>query len=318
MTKFRVTILGCGSAMPTTLHNPPSQLVDLNEKLFMIDCGEGTQLQMRKFKARLSKLHSVFISHLHGDHIFGLPGLLSTLSLLGRTGDLNIYAHKEIDFLLNPLLSYMGSHMSFRINLIPLNPDRHELLFENRSVKVSSFPLKHRIATNGFLFEEKETPRHIIREMIDFYGIPLKQIQRIREGDDFVTADGTLVKNELLTYPGNPAKRYAYCSDTAYAPEIIPYIEQVDLLYHEATFAESEVVRAGETWHSTARQAAEIARAANVKKLIIGHYSSRYSEIGTLLKEAVAVFPNTLLATEGQIIELNEDDSEVTDSCSLP
>ena len=304
MTKFQVTILGCGSAMPTTLHNPPSQLVDMNEKLFMIDCGEGTQLQMRKYKARMSKLHSLFISHLHGDHIFGLPGLLSTLSLLGRTGDLNIYAHKEIDFLLSPLLTYLGSHISFKINLFPLSADNHELLFENRSIRVTSFPLKHRIAANGFLFEQKETARHIIREMIDFYHIPIRQIQEIKNGADFLTPDGTLIHNEHLTYPGSPARRYAYCSDTAYAPEIIPYIENVDLLYHEATFAESELARARETYHSTARQAAEIARAARVKKLVIGHYSSRYSEIGTLLKEAVAVFPDTELAVEGKMLSL--------------
>lgn len=304
MNKFQVTILGCGSAIPTTMHNPPSQLVDLNEKLFMIDCGEGTQLQMRKFKTRMSKLHSVFISHLHGDHIFGLPGLLSTLSMLGRTGDLHIYAHKEINILLKPFLIYMGKHMSFKINLFPLNPDRTELLFENNSVRISSFPLKHRIATNGFLFEEKESPRHIIREMIDFYRIPLKQIPAIKEGADFVTSDGTVIRNDILTSPGNPPRRYAYCSDTAYAPEVIPYIKNVDLLYHEATFAESELTRAGETHHSTARQAAEIARAADVKKLVIGHYSSRYNELGVLLKEAAAVFPNTELAIEGKVFDL--------------
>ncbi len=304
MTKFEITILGCGSAMPTTLHHPPSQLIDLNEKLFMIDCGEGTQLQMRKYKARKSKLHSLFISHLHGDHIFGLPGLISTLSLLGRTADLNIYAHKEIDFLLNPLLSYLGNHISFKINLFPLNPSAEELLFENRTMKVTSFPLKHRIDANGFLFEQKESARHIIREMIDFYHIPVKQIQEIKNGADYLTPDGALILNEHLTYPGNPARRYAYCSDTAYAPEIIPYIKDVDLLYHEATFAESELMRAEETFHSTARQAAEIAAAAGVKKLMIGHYSSRYSEIGTLLKEAVAVFPHTELAVEGKIVSL--------------
>jgi len=286
------------------MHNPPSQLVDLNEKLFMIDCGEGTQLQMRKFKARISKLHSLFISHLHGDHIFGLPGLLSTLSMLGRTGDLHIYAHKEINLLIKPFLIYMGKHMSFKIKLFPLNPERQELLFENQSIKVSSFPLKHRIATNGFLFEEKESPRHIIREMIDFYRIPVKQIAEIKEGADFITPDGTIIRNKILTSSGNPARRYAYCSDTAYAPEIIPYIRNVDLLYHEATFAESELARAGETYHSTARQAAEIARAANVRQLVIGHYSSRYNELGVLLKEAAAVFPCTELAVEGKIFDL--------------
>ncbi len=304
MTKFQVTILGCGSAMPTTLHNPPSQLVEVNEKLFMIDCGEGTQLQMRKFKARISKLHSVFISHLHGDHIFGLPGLLTTLSLLGRTGDLNIYAHKEIEFLINPLLHYMGRHLSFKINIIPVNPRIQEALFENQSLKISSFPLKHRIDSNGFVFEEKELPRNMKGEMIDRYQIPFTLIDQIKQGEDFVTADGEVIKNEALTNPGRPARRYAYCSDTAYAPEIVQYIENVGLLYHEATFAESERQRALETFHSTSSQAAEIARAAKVKKLVIGHYSSRYNELGVLLKEATAVFPNTELASEGKIFEL--------------
>ena len=304
MTKFQVTILGCGSAMPTTLHNPPSQLVEMSEKLFMIDCGEGTQLQMRKFKARMSKLQSVFISHLHGDHIFGLPGLLSTLSLLGRTNDLNIYAHKEINLMLKPLLIYLGHHVQFKIHLFPLNPDKHEILLENQSIRITSFPLKHRIATNGFLFEEKEPPRHIKREMIDHHQIPIKQIRHIKEGADFVAPDGTVVQNELLTTPGNPPRSYAYCSDTAFYPEIIPFIKGADLLYHEATFAESERVRATETYHSTASQAAEIAKAAGVKKLVVGHYSSRYNELGILLKEAVEVFPNTELAVEGKIFEL--------------
>lgn len=304
MTKFQITILGCGSAIPTTLHNPPSQLVELGNKLYMIDCGEGTQLQMRKFKAQINKLHSVFISHLHGDHIFGLPGLLTTLSLHGRKHDLNIYAHKEIDFLISPLLSFMGHHMTFKVNVIPLNAHSPELLVENESIKITSFPLKHRIETNGFIFEEKESPRHIIREMINFYEIPVKQIHDIKLGADFVTSRGTVIKNNILTYPGSPAKRYAYCSDTAYAPEIIPNIKNVDLLYHEATFAETELERAKVTYHSTARQAAEIARDAEVKKLVIGHYSSRYNELGVLLKEASEVFHNTELANEGKIFEL--------------
>ncbi len=304
MTKFQVTILGCGSAMPTTLHNPPSQLIEMNDKLFMIDCGEGTQLQMRKFKTRIGKLHSVFISHLHGDHIFGLPGLISTLSLLGRKNDLNIYAHKEIDFLITPLIAYMGKHLTFKVNIIPLDPDKVDIIFENRAIKVTSFPLKHRIDTNGFIFEEKESLRHIIREMIDFHQIPYNQIYDIKNGADFVKSNGEVIKNNILTYQGSPAKRYAYCSDTAYAPEIIPYIFKADLLYHEATFAESELLRARETYHSTARQAAEIAKEAEVKKLVIGHYSSRYNELGFLLKEAVAIFTDTELATEGKIFEL--------------
>lgn len=304
MTKFQITILGCGSAIPTTLHNPPSQLVDVNEKLFMIDCGEGTQLQMRKYKTRISKLHSIFISHLHGDHVFGLPGLLATLSLLGRTADLNIYAHKEMDLFIDLFIKYFGNQFSYKINLIPLDPLNHQLIFENNTIRVFSFPLKHRTNTNGFLFEEKESPRHIKREMIDFYNIPFRQIKDIKLGADFVTNDGKLIKNEILTTPPAPPRKYAYCSDTAYSPEIIPYIQNIDVLYHEATFAEADSVRAQETFHSTARQAAEIAKAANVKKLIIGHFSSRYNELDDLLSEATAVFPETELAGEGMVVEL--------------
>jgi ribonuclease Z len=304
MTNFSITILGCGSATPTTLHHPPSQIVDTNDKLFMIDCGEGTQLQMRRYKTRMNKLNSLFISHLHGDHVFGLPGLLSTLSLLGRTGDLNIYAHKELDSLLNPILKHFVRNIHFKINLIPINPDGKQLLFQNKSIKIHSFPLKHRIVTSGFLFEEIQTQRHIIREMIDFYQIPIRQIQAIKDGADFVTPHGTVIENALLTRSGTPPRRYAYCSDTTFSPEIIPCIENADLLFHEATFAESEAQRAKETCHSTARQAAEIARLANVKKLIIGHFSARYHELDRLLDEAKSVFENTVLAKEGGIFEV--------------
>lgn len=305
MNKFDITILGCGSAMPTTLHNPPSQLVELNNKLFMVDCGEGTQLQMRKYKASIGKLHSLFISHLHGDHIFGLPGLISTLSLLGRTEELTIYAHEGLDLLLTPLLGYMGKHLSFNIRLHPLNPNQKEVIFENKAIRISSFPLKHRIDTNGFLFEEKEAPRNIIREMIEYYHIPVKELAGIKGGADFITASGKVIPNKDITRSPLPPRRFAYCSDTAYAPEIIlPHIEGVDLLYHEATFADSEQVRAAQTFHSTARQAAQIAADGNVKMLMIGHYSSRYYELDTLLGEARYVFPNTELADEGKVVSL--------------
>lgn len=304
MSQFQVTILGCGSAMPTTLQNPPSQLVSMNGKLFMIDCGEGTQLQMRKFKTRMSKLQGLFISHLHGDHFFGLPGLITTLSMLGRTSDLDIYAHEGISLMLKPLLAYLGHHMRFKINLTPLHPERHELLLEDQSIRISTFPLKHRIAANGFRFEVKESPRHVLREQVDRYQVPVEQLRDIKKGVDFVAADGTVVSNDQLTAPGDPPRSYAYCSDTAYYPEIVPHIKGVNLLYHEATFAESERERAAETYHSTARQAAEIAKMAGVKKLVIGHYSSRYNELGILLKEAVEVFPNSELAVEGKVFEV--------------
>ena len=304
MTLFNIQILGCGSALPTTWHMPSSQLVNVNSKLFMIDCGEGTQLQMRKFGARMSKLHSIFISHLHGDHVFGLPGLISTLGLLGRTADLTIYAHKEVEILLRPVLNFFCKNLSFNVNILIIPADSSNLLFENKSISISCFPLKHRIASSGFLFKEKEKQRHIKREMIDFYHIPVREINNIKSGADFVTTDGDTIPNSRLTTPSNPPRSYAYCSDTAYDESIVPYIKDVDVLYHEATFAESEVLIANKTAHSTAKQAAEIAKMAEVNKLVIGHFSSRYTDLDVLLKESQSVFPMTELADEGKVIEL--------------
>ena len=304
MTPFNIQILGCGSALPTTWHMPSSQLVNINSKLFMIDCGEGTQMQMRKFGARMSKLHSIFISHLHGDHVFGLPGLISTLGLLGRTADLTIYAHKEIEVLLGPVLNFFCRNLSYNVNTVILPKEGFNLLFENKSISISSFPLKHRIASSGFLFKEKEKQRHIKREMIDFYHIPVREINNIKSGADFVTTDGDIIPNSRLTTPSDPPRSYAYCSDTAYDESIVPYIKDVDVLYHEATFAESEILIANKTAHSTAKQAAEIAKMAEVKKLVIGHFSSRYTDLDVLLKESQTVFPMTELANEGKVIEL--------------
>lgn len=304
MNNFQITILGCGSAMPTTYRNPTSQLIEVNEKLFMIDCGEGTQLQMRKQKAKMTKLHSIFISHLHGDHVFGLPGLLSTLSLMDRGGELNIYAHKELELFLEPFIKYFGNQLSYKINHIHINPHTHETIFENNSIKISSFPLKHRIHTNGFIIEEKEAPLHMKGDMIDFYKIPFSKIKDIKLGADFITEDGIIIKNELLTTPPSPPRKYAYCSDTAYSPAIIPFIKNADVLYHEATFEEADLARAKKTYHSTARQAAEIAKQAEVKKLVIGHYSSRYIDLTNLHNEAKSVFENTELAFEGMKISI--------------
>ena len=304
MTQFHLQILGCGSAMPTTRHFPSSQIVSMNKKLFLVDCGEGAQLQMRKYRVSMSKLHSIFISHLHGDHVFGLPGLISTLNLLGRTGELPIYAHEEIIHLLRPTLEFFNRNIDFEVKLTVLGKNKPATILETNSIRISTFPLKHRIAANGFLFEEKESLRHIRRDMIDFYQVPVGQIKSIKEGAHFVASDGTILKNELLTTPPTPPRRYAYCSDTAYFPEIIPYIQGVDLLFHEATFSDTEKARASETFHSTARQAASIARDAGVKQLILGHFSSRYENLGHLLDEAREIFPATQLASEGLKIAL--------------
>lgn len=304
MNNFQITILGCGSAMPTTYRNPTSQLIETNGKLFMIDCGEGTQMQMRRQKVKMTNLHSIFISHLHGDHVFGLPGLLSTLGLMNMSGELNIYAHKELGFILEPFLKYFGTQLSYKINHIVINPHEHETIFENKSIKISSFQLKHRIHTNGFIIEEKYAPRHMRGDMIEFYKIPFYKIREIKEGANYITDDGKVINNELLTTPATPPRKYAYCSDTAYNPDIVPYIEGVDVLYHEATFEEADLARAKKTYHSTARQAAEIAKQANVKKLVIGHFSSRYRILDNLINEAKSVFDNTELAFEGMKIDI--------------
>lgn len=299
MEKFEVNILGCGSALPTTKHFLSSQVLNIRDKLFMIDCGEGAQIQFRRLKLNFNRLNRIFISHLHGDHCFGLPGFLSSLELLGRTATLYIHAQPEAEKVFQPFLSYFCRNMSYEVVFCPFDPAKSEVIFEDRTVKVRSIPLKHRVPTAGFLFEEKAKSPHIIREMIDFYKVPVSQINRIKEGEDFITDDGEIVPNNRLTRPAEPPKRYAYCSDTAYLETIIPIIEGVDLLFHEATFSGEDLARAKETFHTTAGQAAEIAKKANAKKLMIGHFSARYPNEKVLLEEARAIFPNTILAEEG-------------------
>lgn len=302
MAVFDLNILGCGSALPTTRHLPTSQVIDLRDKLYMIDCGEGTQLQLRRMRIRFNRLNHIFISHLHGDHCFGLPGLLSTLGLLGRTASITIHAAKEIRDYMDPVMAVFCKGLPFEVKFNPIDPYQHALIMEDRSVSVYTIPLKHRIPTCGFLFVEKPSESHIIREMVDFYKVPVKKLKDIKQGQDFVTEEGEIISNSRLTIPAKPPKKYAYCSDTAFNPDIIPIIENVDLLYHEATFGEDELLRAKETFHSTAAQAAEIAKRANAKRLIIGHYSARYEELTALKEEADKIFPGTILGQEGMII----------------
>lgn len=268
----------------------------------MIDCGEGSQLQMRRMRVRFNRLNHIFISHLHGDHCFGLPGLLSTLGLLGRTASITIHAVKEIRDFMDPVLAVFCKGLPFEVKFNPIDPYRHALIMEDRSVSVYSIPLKHRIPTCGFLFEEKPREAHIIRDMVDFYKVPVKMLKEIKQGHDFITEEGEVIPNSRLTAPATPPKKYAYCSDTAFNPAIIPIIEHVDLLYHEATFGEDEALRAKETHHSTAAQAAEIALRAKAKRLIIGHYSARYEDISVLKEEADKIFPDTILGLEGMVI----------------
>ena len=292
MADFDINILGCGSALPTTRHLATSQIVDLRDNLYMIDCGEGTQVQMRRMRVRFGRLAHIFISHLHGDHCFGLPGLISTLGMLGRTGELVVHGPKEVETYLRPVMDLFCRGMEFEVRFNPVDTRSHSLVMEDRSLSVYSIPLKHRIPTCGYLFAEKT----------DFYQVPVRCMKDIKQGQDYVAPEGEVVPNSRLTRPAAPPKRYAFCSDTAYNRSIIPIIEGADLLYHEATFAECDLARAKETFHSTARQAAEIARDAHVKRLVIGHYSARYEDLAELHREAEAVFPGTILGNEGTVI----------------
>lgn len=298
MEKFELNILGCGSALPTTRHFPTSQIVNVRDKLFMIDCGEGAQLQFRKSRLKFSRLNHIFISHLHGDHCFGLPGLISTLNLLGRTAELHIHSPRGLEELMTPMLGFFNHQMTYKVLFHEFETKEQTMIYEDRSLTVTTIPLRHRLPCCGFLFMEKQRPNHILRDMIDFYQVPVYELNRIKNGADYTTPEGEVIPNARLTRPSAPPRSYAYCSDTIFLPSIVEQIKGADLLFHEATFADEDAPRAKETYHTTAAQAAEIARTAGVKNLLIGHFSARYEDESVLLKEASAVFPNTRLAKE--------------------
>ena len=304
MEKFELHILGCGSALPTTRHFATSQVVNLRDKLFMIDCGEGAQMQLRKSRLKFSRLNHIFISHLHGDHCFGLMGLISTFGLLGRTAELHIHSPKGLEELLTPMLNFFCHTLAYKVIFHEFDTRQTSGGYEDRSMTVTTIPLQHRIPCCGFLFAEKARPNHIIRDMVDFYKVPVYELNRIKNGSDYVTPEGEVIANTRLTRPSDPPRKYAYCSDTIFRPEIVEQLSGVDLLFHEATFAESELARAKETYHTTAAQAARIALEAGVRQLVIGHFSARYEDESILLKEASAVFPNTILAKENLCISL--------------
>ena len=295
-----LTILGSGSALPTRDNFPTAQLLELREKQFLIDCGEGTQIRLRQMGLKLNRLGHVFISHLHGDHCFGLIGLISSLGMLNRTATLYVHGPIGIRELFEPQLNFFCADSPFDVVFEEFDARNSVVIYDDRSITVTLLPLNHRVPCAGFLFREKTGLRHLLREWIDYYKIPIAQLNLIRQGADFVTADGELIANDKITAPPNPVVSYAYCSDTAYHEAIIPLIQGVDLLYHEATFAESELKRAKQTLHSTARQAATIALKAGVRKLLIGHFSARYHNKQLLLNEAKEVFINTELAADMQ------------------
>ncbi len=301
---MQLTILGCYAATPRTITNPTSQLLEINNRMFLIDCGEGTQVQLRKNKIKFSKINQIFISHLHGDHFFGLIGLISTFSLLGRTTDLHVYGPKGIKEIILLQLKLSNSWTNYGLYFHELESDESVTVFEDEKVLVKTIPLKHRVYTNGFLFQEKVGERKLNMDAVLNYEIESCYYQKIKNGKDITLEDDRIIPNSELTFDPIPPKSYAFCSDTVYYEAVIPIIENVDVLYHESTFLESEEGLAQKTLHSTAKEAARIALKANVKQLILGHYSTRYESINLFKEEAETIFPEVLLAEDGKTFEL--------------
>ena len=301
---MKLTILGCYAATPRTITNPTSQVLEIKNRMFLIDCGEGTQVQLRKNKIKFSKINQVFISHLHGDHFFGLIGLISTFSLLGRTTDLHIYGPKGIKEIILLQLRLSNSWTNYDLYFHELESEKSETIFEDDKVVVTTIPLKHRVYTNGFLFQEKVGERKLNMDSILNHEIESCCYQKIKNGKDIPLEDGRIIPNSILTFDPIQPKSYAFCSDTVYHEAILPIIENVDVLYHEATFLDSEEGLANKTLHSTAKEAARIALKANVKQLILGHYSTRYESITLFKKEAETIFPDVFLADDGKTFEL--------------
>ncbi len=303
--KFELTILGSNSALPTSKRFPTAQVLNVLERFFLIDCGEGTQIQLKRFRVPMSRINHIFISHLHGDHFFGLIGLISTFSLQGRKNDLHIYAHSKLEKIIQFQLEILESKLSYKLVFHNIFGKEIQTLFEDEALSVKSFPLRHGVMPcAGFLFKEKERPRHLKKDMLDFYQIPIKARHGIKMGDDFLTDDGDLIPNSKLTLEASKPRSYAFCTDTSYFPRIVPVINKIDLLYHEATFLKDDAKRAKSTYHSTAEQAAKIADEAKVGKLLLGHFSARFHDLSGHLAEAKQVFLNTALAEDGAVFEI--------------
>jgi ribonuclease Z len=294
---FAVTILGNNSALPMHDRNPTSQVLTMDDQAFLIDCGEGTQVQMNRFKIRRSRINNIFISHLHGDHYFGLFGLLNSLSLISRTEDLHLYAPPALENILLEVFRVADTKLSYRLHFHPLEQEGQ--IWEGPKATVTAFRVFHRIDCWGFLFREKEKQRKVDIENAREYGVPASFYTKLKEGSHYTRQDGTVVQNEWVTKAAPHARSYAYCADTLFEPSICQVVQGVDLLYHESTYLDDQVEKAKARFHSTASQAAAIAKQAGVKKLLLGHFSSKYTELQPFLEEACAVFPDTEVSVEG-------------------
>lgn len=301
---MKVTVLGSSSALPTSERFPSAHVLNAHERLFLIDCGEGTQMQLRKNRIRFGKINHIFISHLHGDHVFGLYGILSTFSLMGRVAPLHLYAPEHYDSMLRSHLADFDIHLNYEIDYIPLAGKNPVKILDDKYLTVTSFPLQHRVPAFGFLFAEKPHDRNIIKESITKYEIPSVRIPAIKKGEDFITRKGLVIKNEDITVTGPASLSYAYCSDTKYFKRLSSFIMGVDLLYHEATFDMSLAGLAKTTGHSTSLDAAKTAAEAGAGRLIIGHFSARYKDVLPLVEEARTIFPKTFPALDGHTYEV--------------
>jgi len=296
---FKLTILGCSSATPTLYRHSSAQVLNVNERLFLIDCGEGAQIQMRKFKIKFQRIDHIFISHLHGDHYLGLMGLLFTFHLLGRTKEIHLYADHDLKKIIDMQLDISKTTLQYPISFHPIDSTVSKVIFEDSKLSVTTIPMDHRIPTVGFLFKEKIKARKIRKEVINKMNIPVEEFERIKNGKDYIDENGKTHKNAELTVPGPDPVSYAYCSDTGYIESYIPIIKGVDLLYHEATFMRNKEKNAREKFHCTSEDAAKIAKKCGAKQLMLGHYSARYDDLNPLLNEAKQIFKNTILSEEG-------------------
>jgi ribonuclease Z len=302
---FELTILGCGAAAPTGKHNPSAQVLNIHDKLFLVDCGEGTQMQMRKFKVKMQRIHEVFISHMHGDHYLGLMGFISSMHLLGRKAKLTVYGPPELKEILEMQLKASQTFLEYPLEIIAWSPSEKQCIYDDKSLRVWSFPLKHRIDCCGFLFEEKERKPKITKTSIAQYGLLPSQIIQLKNGNAVVLENGDTLAPEAVCEEPEPPKSYAYCSDTAFSEKVISAVKGCTTIYHESTFLESEAERAKATFHSTARQAATVAQKAEAKRLLLGHFSSRYASDDDFKKEAESIFKNVSLANEGLVFTVH-------------
>jgi len=296
---FEISILGSSSATPIYQRHPTAQVLNIHERLFLVDCGEGTLIQMNRYKIKFHRINHIFISHLHGDHYLGLMGLISTMHLQGRTTLLHIYAPPELKEIVEIQLTYSETALRYPVEFHSLDSKKAAVIYEDEDLEIKTIILNHRIPCTGFLFREKPRMRKLLKEELEKFQVPVEFFQNLKNGEDYVDPDGSVIPNSSLTSDPRPARSYAFCSDTKYDERLIPVLRDIDLLYHEATFMNDKASRAEETFHSTAEQAATMALKSTVKRLIIGHFSARYKNLYPLLEEAKVVFPQTTLAMEG-------------------